>query len=128
MSERIPQKPSKVIKIDDDQIQQHLIELVRWTVEETLNKVLDAEADHLAKYSLFGFKNDFIACLVKPASKLHRSFPKVPLNRIIKPTIEKHFIFRLAISLVSSFYFFDFIGFDSRERLALKTCDLGKPF
>jgi transposase-like protein len=38
---------SKVIKIDEAQVQQHLGELVRSTVEETLNAMLDAEADHL---------------------------------------------------------------------------------
>ena len=35
----------KVIKIDESKIQDHLGELVRGTVEETLNKMLDAEAD-----------------------------------------------------------------------------------
>jgi transposase-like protein len=38
---------SQVIKIDEAQVQQHLGELVRSTVEETLNAMLDAEADHL---------------------------------------------------------------------------------
>ncbi len=38
---------SNVIKIDDGQIQQHLGEMVRATVEETLNTMLDVEADQL---------------------------------------------------------------------------------
>jgi len=38
---------SHVIKIDDGQIQQHLGEMVRSTVEETLNTMLDVEADQL---------------------------------------------------------------------------------
>jgi putative transposase len=38
---------SQVIKIDEGQIQQHLGEMVRSTVEETLNGMLDAEADQL---------------------------------------------------------------------------------
>ncbi len=38
---------SNIIKIDEGQIQQHLGELVRSTVEETLKAMLDAEADHL---------------------------------------------------------------------------------
>ncbi len=38
---------SHVIKIDDGQIQQHLGEMVRSTVEETLNTMLDIEADQL---------------------------------------------------------------------------------
>jgi len=37
----------KVVQIDDSRIQDHLGELVRGTVEETLNSMLDAEADAL---------------------------------------------------------------------------------
>jgi transposase-like protein len=37
----------KVVQIDDARIQDHLGELVRGTVEETLNSMLDAEADAL---------------------------------------------------------------------------------
>ena len=47
MSKSVSQKLGKVIKIDEDQIQRHLEELVRGTVEETLNSLLDAEADQL---------------------------------------------------------------------------------
>ena len=38
---------SKVIKIDESQIQHHLEQMVRSTVEETLNGLLDAEAEQL---------------------------------------------------------------------------------
>ena len=38
---------SKVIRIDESEIRGHLTELVRGTVEETLNTMLDAEADEL---------------------------------------------------------------------------------
>ena len=38
---------SKVIRIDEGKIRGHLTELVRGTVEETLNTMLDAEADEL---------------------------------------------------------------------------------
>ena len=38
---------SKVIRIDESEIRGHLTELVRGTVEETLNSMLDAEADEL---------------------------------------------------------------------------------
>lgn len=41
------QKLDKVIKIDETKIKNHLGEMVRGTVEETLNKMLDAEADRL---------------------------------------------------------------------------------
>ncbi len=37
----------KVIQIDEARIHDHLGELVRGTVEETLNNLLDAEADAL---------------------------------------------------------------------------------
>ncbi len=36
-----------VVKIDEGRIREHLDEVVRSTVEETLNALLDAEADHL---------------------------------------------------------------------------------
>ncbi|AQT68808.1 Transposase [Anaerohalosphaera lusitana] len=38
---------NKAIKIDESQIQNHLGEMVRSTVEQTLNNMLDAEADQL---------------------------------------------------------------------------------
>ncbi len=41
------QNLSQVIKIDEARIQQHLGEMVRSTVEQTLNAMLDAEADQL---------------------------------------------------------------------------------
>lgn len=40
---------SNVIKIDETQIHDHLDKLVRLTVEETLNTLLDAEADELCR-------------------------------------------------------------------------------
>ena len=40
-------KLSNVIEINESQIQNHLGELVRGTVEETINSMLDAEADAL---------------------------------------------------------------------------------
>ena len=36
-----------VIRIDDERIQDHLKHVVRGSVEETLNSLLDAEADRL---------------------------------------------------------------------------------
>ena len=47
MSDSVSKKLGKVIQIDEEQIHQHLGNLVRGTVEETLNKLLDAEADQL---------------------------------------------------------------------------------
>lgn len=39
----------KVVQIDEEQIKSHLGELVRESVEETLNAMLDAEADRLCQ-------------------------------------------------------------------------------
>jgi putative transposase len=44
-----PQTLDKVIQIDQAQIQAHLSEMVRGSVEETLNAMLDAEADRLCQ-------------------------------------------------------------------------------
>ena len=40
-------KLGKVISINEDEVKKHLGEMVRSTVEETLNELLDAEADRL---------------------------------------------------------------------------------
>jgi transposase-like protein len=47
MSESISKDLGKVIQIDDSRIREHLSELVRGSVEETLNSLLGAEADQL---------------------------------------------------------------------------------
>ncbi len=47
MPDSVSKNVGKVIQIDEDQIRKHLGELVRGSVEETLNKLLDAEADKL---------------------------------------------------------------------------------
>jgi len=39
----------KIIQIDEGQVRSHLSELVRGSVEETLNAMLQAEADELCK-------------------------------------------------------------------------------
>jgi transposase-like protein len=40
---------SNVIRIDDERIQDHLKHIVRGSVEDTLNALLDAEADRLCQ-------------------------------------------------------------------------------
>ena len=47
MKEKVTSNLNKIIQIDDSPIKDHLGELVRETVEETLNNLLDAEADQL---------------------------------------------------------------------------------
>ena len=45
--ERVEKGLNEVIKIDEDKIQAHLSQIVRRSVEETLNAMLEAEADRL---------------------------------------------------------------------------------
>jgi putative transposase len=47
MGDDTPSPLGNVIQIDDDRIKSHLDRVVRGTVEETLNGLLDAEADRL---------------------------------------------------------------------------------
>jgi putative transposase len=58
LSDTVSKKLNKVIQIDEDQIQQHLGELVRGTVENTIDKLLDAEADQLCKASRYERSQD----------------------------------------------------------------------
>ena len=64
MSKNVPQKLNKVIQIDEEKIHQHLGDLVRGTVEETLNQLLDAEANQLcnaARYERTEARKDTLA-------------------------------------------------------------------
>lgn len=45
MEKDVPQELGDVIQIDESKIQENLGKLVRGKVEETLNKLLDVEAD-----------------------------------------------------------------------------------
>ena len=47
MTEATPSPLGNVITIDDERIKSHLDRVVRGSVEETLNALLDAEADRL---------------------------------------------------------------------------------
>ena len=47
MTETTPSPLGTVITIDDERIKGHLDRVVRGSVEETLNALLDAEADRL---------------------------------------------------------------------------------
>ena len=47
MSDDTPSPLNNVITIDDERIKSHLDRVVRGTVEETLNALLDGEADRL---------------------------------------------------------------------------------
>jgi len=49
MNDDTPSPLGNVITIDDERIKSHLDRVVRSSVEETLNALLDAEADHQLK-------------------------------------------------------------------------------
>ena len=88
MTENVSQNLGKVIQIDEEQIHQHLGELVRGTVEETLNKLLDAEADQLcnaARYERTESRTDQRAGHYQ--RKLHTKAGEVTLNM---PKLRQH--------------------------------------
>jgi len=81
LTDSVSKKLGKVIQIDENQIQQHLGELVRGTVEETLNKLLDAEADQLCnanRYERTSARKDTRAGHYQ--RKLHTKAGEVSLN------------------------------------------------
>ncbi len=81
MPESVSKKLGKVIQIDEEQIREHLGNLVRGTVEETLNKLLDAEADQLcnaARYERTDARKDTRAGHYQ--RKLHTKAGEVTLN------------------------------------------------
>ena len=51
MTENTPSPLNNVITIDDERIKSHLERVVRKSAEETLNALLEAEADRLCKRS-----------------------------------------------------------------------------
>ncbi len=54
--EEKPKAMGQVIQIDEGRIRDHLGEMVRGTVEEALNAMLDAEADPTSQIYLFWFE------------------------------------------------------------------------
>lgn len=88
MNQSVAKKLGNVIQIDEDQIKDHLGELVRGSVEETLNKLLDAEADHLcnaARYERTEARQDTRAGHYQ--RKLHTKAGEVTLN---VPKLRQH--------------------------------------
>lgn len=98
MSENVAQKLNKVIKIDEEKIHQHLGELVRGTVEETLNKLLDAEADQLcnaARYERTEARKDTRAghykrSLHTKAGEVSLKVPKLREHKFETAIIERY--------------------------------------
>ena len=98
MTDSVSKKLGKVIQIDENQIQQHLGELVRGTVEETLNQLLDAEADqlcHAARYERTRARRDTRAGhyqrkLQTKAGEVNLSVPKLRQQRFETAIIERY--------------------------------------
>lgn len=81
MKKSTPKSLGKVIEIDEDRIQEHLGEIVRGTVEETLNNMLDAEADLLCKATRYERSPDRVDTRAgKYQRKLHTKAGEVTLN------------------------------------------------
>ena len=73
--------PGNVVRIDEERIKDHLGRIVRGTVEDTLNALLDAEADRLCnakRYERTGARRDLRAGTYQ--RKLHTRAGKVSLR------------------------------------------------
>ena len=95
--EHSTQKLGKVIKIDESAIENHLDKVVRNTVEETLNQLLDAEADRMCnaeKYQRTEARKDTRAG--KYQRKLHTRVGEITLNvpKLRRQTFETAIISR----------------------------------
>lgn len=81
MSDSVSKNLGNVIQIDEDQIREHLGKLVRGSVKEILNKLLDAEADKLcnaARYERTATRQDMRAGRYQ--RKFHTKAGEVTLN------------------------------------------------
>lgn len=88
---------SKVIRIDESEIRGHLDEMVRGTVEETLNAMLDAEADEMCNAQRYEHSPDRIDTRAGSYSrKLHTKAGEVEVKvpKLRKQTFETAIIER----------------------------------
>jgi transposase-like protein len=88
---------SKVIRIDESEIRGHLDEMVRGTVEETLNALLDAEADEMCKAQRYEHSPDRVDTRAGSYSrKLHTKAGEVEVKvpKLRKQTFETAIIER----------------------------------
>ena len=80
MSDKTPM--GHVIQIDEARIRDHLGEMVRGTVEETLNAMLDAEADQLCgagRYERSEVRQD---TLQTSTGDVNIKMPKLPVSEL----------------------------------------------
>ena len=88
---------SKVIRIDESEIRGHLDEMVRGTVEETLNAMLDAEADEMCKAQRYEHSPDRVdtrAGSYKRKLQTKAGEVEVKMPRLRKQTFETAIIER----------------------------------
>jgi len=98
MKKHYTKKLGNVIEINESQIQDHLGELVRGTVEETLNSMLDAEADSLcnaARYERTALRTDTRAGyyerdLQTKAGEVRLKVPKLRQQKFETAIIERY--------------------------------------
>lgn len=98
MKKHYTKKLSNVIEINEAQIQDHLGELVRGTVEETLNSMLDAEADsfcNAARYERTAQRTDTRAGyyerdLQTKAGEVRLKVPKLRQQKFETAIIERY--------------------------------------
>lgn len=98
MNKHYSKKLGNVIEINESQIQDHLGELVRGTVEETLNSMLDAEADSLcnaARYERTAQRTDTRAGyyerdLQTKAGEVRLKVPKLRQQKFETAIIERY--------------------------------------
>ncbi len=98
MEKHYTKKLGNVIEINESQIQDHLGELVRGTVEETLNSMLDAEADSLcnaARYERTAARRDtragyYTRDLQTKAGEVKLKVPKLRQQKFETAIIERY--------------------------------------
>ena len=98
VSSEVKKNLSRVIQIDEERIQSHLGEVVRDTVEETLNAMLDAEADALCgagRYERSDSRKDYRAGhygrkLQTGAGEVQLKMPKLRLLKFESAIIERY--------------------------------------
>ena len=49
----------EIVQLNEEEVKRQLSSLVRGTVEETLNRLLDEEADQITNAHRYGRKNDW---------------------------------------------------------------------
>jgi transposase-like protein len=114
MNETTPSPLGNVITIDDERIKSHLDRVVRGSVEETLNALLDAEADRLCnaqRYERSEARRDTRAGhyerkLQTKAGEVHLKIPKLRQQTFETAIIERYRRREAAVEETLTYYGF----------------------